>query len=173
MKNGPSGPFFLSGAGDGNRTHRTHNSLFLGRTRPYVRASLVWLPFLYMKRRFFVHEFCTWRAAVGPPGWCGAVRRWAVLEADKTDFEEVFWAAARHPSFVRRFRGREHPLQPNNPVSCYLPDTLLAKIQALEAELGLPMHPRNRWVLTNSLAIRRSWLRQSMFIFNRLNMSPD
>lgn len=85
------------------------------------------------------------------------------------DFERAFWTAASHPAFIHRFRGREHPLLPDNPVSTYLPERLLACIKVLEEDLARPMYPRNKWVLSNSLTVHRSWLRQSMFILNMIH----
>lgn len=85
------------------------------------------------------------------------------------DFEQAFWAAASRPAFIQRFRGREHPLLPDNPVATYLPERLLARIKVLEEDLARPMHPRNKWVLSNSLKVHRSWLRQSMFILNMIH----
>lgn len=83
-------------------------------------------------------------------------------------FEVAFWAAANHPSFVQRFRGREHPLLPDNSAESYRPERLLARIQELETQLTQHMHPRNRWVLSNRLGVLRSWLRQSIFILSTI-----
>jgi hypothetical protein len=77
---------------------------------------------------------------------------------------QQFWAVANSAAFRRRFRG-EHPLLPDNGgVEFYNSECLAAGVADLEQRLRAATDPKNRYLLTNFLATRRSWLRQTQWV---------